>query len=163
MNFVKSFKKFCDGIDKVCIAVTVAMIAAMVAVTIAQIICREYFTALQWSEEVCRYLLVWATFLGASCVYKEGSHITITFLQEKFSPEKQKYIRVLVHIICIVAFIAVVYFGVKFSLKQKQLAPSLRIPMKYMYFSVPIGFGLMALHAVNEVIQTLTQKGGEEK
>lgn len=162
MNFVKGFKKFCDGIDKVCIAITVAMIAAMVVVTIAQIICREYFKALQWSEEVCRYLLVWATFLGASSVYKEGSHITITFLQDKFSPEKQKYILLAVHIICIIAFIAVVYFGFNFSMKQKQLAPSLRIPMKYMYLSVPIGFSLMALHAIDEVIQIIAKKGGEK-
>ena len=162
MNFIKAFKKFSDGIDKVCIAAAVVMIGIMVIVTIAQIICREYFKALQWSEEVCRFLLVWATFIGASCVYKEGTHITITFLQEKFSPEKQKLIQILVHIICLVAFVAVVYFGFKFSLKQKQLAPSLRIPMKYMYFSVPLGFGLMSLHAVNEILQFIGQKRGNK-
>ena len=60
MNFAKGFKKISDGIDKVCIAVVVAMIAAMVCVTIAQIVCRELSTVLdgvkplQWSEEVCR-------------------------------------------------------------------------------------------------------------
>ena len=163
MNFANGFKKFSDGIDKVCIAVVVAMIAAMVCVTIAQIVCREFFKALQWSEEVCRYLLVWATYLGASCVYKEGTHITITFMQGFFSPKVQRYIRIFVHVICIVAFIAIVYFGFNFAMKQMQLAPSLRIPMKYMYLSVPIGFGLMAIHAINEVLQQLTQKGGSLK
>ena len=162
MNFIKAFKKFSDGIDKVSIAACVVMIGLMVIVTIAQIICREYFKALQWSEEVCRFLLVWATFIGASCVYKEGTHITITFMQEKFSPEKQKLIQIFVHIICLIAFIAVVYFGFKFALKQKQLAPSLRIPMKYMYFSIPLGFGLMSVHAVNEVLQFIGQKGGKK-
>ncbi|MBR5467756.1 MAG: TRAP transporter small permease [Firmicutes bacterium] len=162
MNFIKAFKKFSDGIDKACIAAAVVMIGIMVIVTIAQIICREYFKALQWSEEVCRFLLVWATFIGASCVYKEGTHITITFLQDKFSPEKKKLIQIFVHIICLVAFVAVVYFGFKFALKQKQLAPSLRIPMKYMYFSVPLGFGLMSIHAVNEILQFIGQKGGNK-
>ena len=46
-------------------------------------------------------------------------------------------------------------------MKQMQLAPSLRIPMKYMYMSVPIGFGLMLIHAVNAVFEELFKsKGG---
>ena len=166
MNFAKGFKKISDGIDKVCIAVVVAMIAAMVCVTIAQIVCRELSTVLdgvkplQWSEEVCRYLLVWATFLGASCVYKEGSHITITFLQGFFPPKTQRYIRIFVHVLCVIAFCAVVYFGFTFAMKQMQLATSLRIPMKYMYLSVPIGFGLMLIHAINAIMELLQVKGG---
>ncbi len=164
MNFAKGFKKFSDGIDKVCIAIVVAMIAAMVCVTIAQIVYREFFKALQWSEEVCRYLLVWATFLGASSVYKEGSHITITFLQGFFSPKAQRYIRIFVHVLCAAAFCAVVYFGFGFAMKQMQLSPSLRIPMKYMYLSIPIGFGLMLIHAVNSIIDEVSQlKGGHEQ
>ena len=64
MNFAKGFKKFSDSIDKICTIIVVIMLAAMVVVTMAQIICRSWFTALQWSEEVNRYLLVWSTFLG---------------------------------------------------------------------------------------------------
>ena len=43
----------------------VLMIGAMVIITTAQIICRIWFTALSWSEEVTRFLLIWATFLGS--------------------------------------------------------------------------------------------------
>ena len=58
-------------------------------------------------------------------------------------------------------FCAVVYFGFNFAMKQMQLAPSLRIPMKYMYMSVPIGFVLMLIHAVNAVFEGLFKsKGG---
>ena len=160
MSFVKGFKKFSDGLDKLCIAVVVIMLAVMVGVTIAQIICRN-FKALQWSEEVCRYLLIWTTFLGASCVYKEGSHITITFIQGLFPPKVQRKIRIFVHIVCILVFFTVVYYSFTFGLRQNQLAPSLRIPMKYMYMSIPIGFSFMIVHAVNEVLQLLTAKGGK--
>lgn len=65
------------------------------------------------------------------------------------------------HILCIIAFCAVVYFGFYYAMKQAQLAPSLRIPMKYMYLSVPIGFSLMIVHAINEVLQLIQQKGGK--
>ena len=36
----------------------------------------------------------------------------------------------------------------------------LRIPMKYMYYSIPIGFGLMIIHAVDAILQILQEKGG---
>ena len=72
MDFANKFRKFSDGIDKLCIAIVVAMLAAMLCVTIAQIVCREWFRALQWSEEVCRYLLVWSTFLGARSAARDS-------------------------------------------------------------------------------------------
>lgn len=161
MNFAKGFKKFSDSIDKICTIIVVIMLAAMVVVTMAQIICRTWFTALQWSEEVNRYLLVWSTFLGASCVYKAGTHISITFVQGFFSPKVQRAIRIFVHVLCLLSFCAVVYFGLLYTLKQAQLAPALRIPLKYMYMSIPIGFSLMSVHAIDAILDLLQEKGGK--
>ena len=161
MGFANGFKKISDIIDKICLGVIVAMLGVMVIVTTAQIICRTAGSALQWSEEVNRYLLIWSTFLGASCVYKAGTHISITFVQAFFSPKVQRIIRIMVHVICILAFCAIVYYGFVYAGKQAQLAPALRIPMKYMYMSVPIGFGLMIIHAIDAILQILQEKGGK--
>lgn len=152
--------KLSDNIDKIVLAIVVVMLGAMVVVTTAQIVCRLTRNSLLWSEEVCRYLLVWATFLGASCVYKSGAHISITVVQNLFPPKTQRVIRIVVHVICILTFCAVVYFGILYAGKQHQLAPALRIPLKYMYYSVPIGFSLMILHAVDAIGQILKEKGG---
>lgn len=161
MNFAKSFKKLSNGIDKACVAIIVAMLAVMVVVTIAQIVCRLAGNSLQWSEELNRYLLVWSTFLGASCVYKAGTHISITFVQGLFSPQVQRAIRIFVHAVCIAAFCAVVYYGLIYSGKMVQQAPSLHIPMKYMYLSIPIGFSLMIVHAIDAILDLLQDKGGK--
>ena len=161
MNIAKGLKKISDGLDKICLVLIVLMLGTMVAVTTAQIICRSFFTALQWSEEMNRYLLVWSTFIGASCVYKAGTHISITFLQGFFSPKVQRVIRVFVHVLCIIVFSAIVVFGFEYAVKQVQMAPSLHIPMKYMYMSIPIGFGFMIVHALNEIVTILQTKGGK--
>ena len=84
MAVAKAINKVSDLLDKICSVILVAMLAGMVLTTSLQIICRVFFTALSWSEEVTRYLLVWSTFLGAGCVYKKGGHISVTFAQEKF-------------------------------------------------------------------------------
>ena len=161
MNIAKGLKKISDGIDKICLILIVLMLGAMVIVTTAQIICRSYFTALQWSEEMNRYLLVWSTFIGASCVYKAGTHISITFLHGFFSPKVQRGIRIFVHVLCIIVFCAIVTFGFEYATKQVQMAPSLHIPMKYMYMSIPFGFGIMIVHALNEIVTILQTKGGK--
>lgn len=82
MAFVKGFHKLSDVLDTICSYIIVVMLGAMVVITGAQIVCRMAFTALSWSEEATRYLLVWSSFLGASCVYKHSGHISITFIQD---------------------------------------------------------------------------------
>lgn len=161
MSVFKSYKKLSDGIDKICLAVVVIMLGLMVVITAAQIIGRISGHSLQWSEEATRYLLIWSTFLGASCVYKSGTHISITFVQNLFPPKVQRGMQVFVHILCIVMFCMVVYYGLLYAGKQSvQTSPSLGIPMQYMYLVVPIGFSLMIIHAVNAILEILQKKGG---
>ena len=63
------------------------LILAMVGITTMQVICRFFFTALTWSEELTRFLLVFASLVGASVGFKRGNHIAITALREKFSSQ----------------------------------------------------------------------------
>ena len=160
MKFSDVVKKISDGIDKACLVIIVAILAAMVVVTMAQIISRLAGDAFLWTEELNRYLLIWGTLIGASCAYKEGSHISITFVQGLCSAKNERKLRILVHVICLVAFIAMAYFSLEYALKQAQLAPVLRISMKYMYLSVPIGFSLLAIHALDALLQVRQEKGG---
>ena len=75
MKFANVVKKISDSIDKVCLAIIVAILGTMVVVTMAQIISRLAGDAFLWTEELNRYLLIWGTLIGAGCAYKEGSHI----------------------------------------------------------------------------------------
>ena len=160
MKFANVVKKISDGIDKICLAIIVAILGAMVVVTMAQIISRLAGNAFLWTEELNRYLLIWGTLIGAGCAYKEGSHISITFVQGMCSARTERMLRMFVHIVCLIAFIAMTYFSFEYAMKQAQLAPVLRIPMKYMYLSIPIGFSLMAIHALDALLQVLQEKGG---
>ena len=89
-----------DLLDRICGFLIVIIIGAMVVITTAQIICRIWFTALSWSEEVTRFLLIWSTFLGATCVYRRSGNIAITAVQALFPEKVQKGLRILVHIVC---------------------------------------------------------------
>jgi len=135
------------------------MLTAMVVVTGMQIICRVFFTALSWSEEATRYLLVWSTFIGGSVVYKHAGHISVTMLQDVFPKIAQKVLRIMVHIICGVFSAIAISFGLKYmGLQGNQLSAALRIPMRFMYMSIPVGFSIIELHVIDAIFQMIAKR-----
>ena len=137
-----------DVLDKVCSVAIVVMLGAMVAITGAQIICRTWFTALSWSDEVTRYLLIWSTFLGATVVYRHNGHISVTLLRDAVGPRLAKVLRVLVHVICFALFAVLLHYSSLYCMKLKKTATALPIKMKYIYSCIPVSMGIMMIHAL---------------
>lgn len=158
-TLINAYHKFSDIINKICTVLIVLLLSAMVIITIAQIYNRLAGHSLLWSEEACRFMLVWSTFIGASVAYKSGAHISVTLLQNALPAKAEKALRILVHVICVVVFCAIIYYGYKYAGRQMQMAPTLGFRMKWMYYSVPAGFGLMLIHAVDAIIEILQEKG----
>lgn len=159
MAIVKAINKASDLVDKVCCVILVVLLAGMVLVTSAQIVCRVFFNALSWSEEMARYLLVWSTFIGAGCVYKKGGHISVLIAQDLLPTGLRKMAQILVHLLCGAFFLLAVYYGFKYMGRQgTQLSAALRIPMSMMYMAIPVGSGIMLLHAFNAIMQIFTAK-----
>ena len=145
-------------LDQVCSALIVFMLGAMVIITGAQIICRTWFTALSWSDEVTRYLLIWSTFLGASVVYRHNGHISVTFVQDAMGPKWSRVLRVLVHAICFVLFAVLLYYSTRYCVKLKKTATAMPIKMKWIYMCIPISMGIMMIHSLLMGIEEATKE-----
>ena len=149
MNTLKKvLTPICDTINSICSFLIVVMLGAMVIITGAQIICRTWFTALTWSDEVTRYLLIWSTFLGATVVYRSNSHISVTLVQDAVKPKTAKALRVAVHAICFVLFAVLFYYSTLYCMKLKKTATAMPIKMKWIYMCIPISMVIMMLHAL---------------
>ena len=145
---MKALNKIRELLDRICGVLIVFMIGAMVILTTAQIIFRTWFTALSWSEEVTRYLLIWSTFLGSTCVYRHFGNIAITFIQDSVPVAVRKVLRILVQVICLVLFVLLCYYGTKYALNLKKTATSIPIRMCYIFMVVPISMGICIIHSV---------------
>ncbi|MCQ2436981.1 MAG: TRAP transporter small permease subunit [Clostridia bacterium] len=156
-GIVGALNKIADFLDTVCGALAVVLIAAMLIITAMQIIFRTFFTALIWSEQATRFMLIWATFIGTTCVYRRSGNIAITAVQDLFPPVIRKFLRVLVHVLCLVLFIAITYYGFRYVGKQTRKADSIPIKMKYVYVIIPISMIVCAYHAfvlmINEILR----------
>lgn len=159
MKFSGSIQTASTTVDKIATAATVLLLGSMIVITSMQIIFRFFFTALSWSEEAARYLLVWLTFIGAGCVHKRLGHIAVTSALNLVPPEPRRVLRVVSHLLCMLVFAVMVYYGVLYiRITGAQLSPAMRIPMGYIYLIIPIGGVVLLLHSLSH----LTEKRGED-
>lgn len=157
---MKTLETIADVFDWICGVLIVIMVALMVIFTTAQIICRTWFTSLTWAEEATRFLLIWASFLGATCVYRHSGNIAVTFVQDLFPPALRHVVRILVHAVCLVLFVVLFYYGVQYCGKQVRFAAAIPIKMKYVYMCLPISMCILAYQAFVLMLREI--RGGKE-
>ncbi len=93
-----------------------------------------------WSEELSRYLMVWAASLGAAVAFKEGSHVAVTLLSDQFHGITKKIFRWISQTIMLVFMVIVMVkgFALAFELRT-QISPAMEIPMTWPYLAIPVG------------------------
>ncbi len=152
-----SFLAFSQRVDRAATCLAVAALVTMTIVTTLQVVCRFFFTALSWSEELSRYLMIWLTFLGASMGVRRGTHIAVTFAVSPLPSKWSKSVTLLVHALVLYFFILVSYYGWRLmNLQAFQVSAGLGISMRYVYISLPVGGSLCAVHVLSEILQLLS-------
>jgi len=138
------------------------LLVAMTVVTFAQVFFRFVIMhALPWSEELSRYSLVWASFLGASIALKRGLHIGVETFLTKLPKERRRLVYLLTLVIIFIFLLVVLVKGFQMaSINMRQSSPAMRIPMGIPYLAIPIGSLIMVPHLLNELILGWKRKEG---
>ena len=113
----------------------------MVAVIFMQVIYRYVLhAALEWSEELTRYMQVYITFLGGAYAVRKRAHIGLDDFA-KMLPEKiQKVLGIVVDLVSLGFLGIVLVHGVQIMrIIVYQRTPSLGVPMYLMYAAIPLG------------------------
>lgn len=132
----------------------VAWFALVIVVMTLQVISRYVFgSPIKWSEEFARYSFVWISYLGcAYCVGADG-HTSITALKERLSEKGQKVLTIVGNVIMIGVFLRLMPIAIEYISKNGDFLTSImRIPFKYLYYSLPVGIGLSIIQLVMKVI-----------
>ena len=69
------------------------ILVSLVIISFAQVISRYVLhVSLSWSEESCRFLLMWLGMLSAAYGFKVKSHFSLSFIKNKFSIRFQRLV-----------------------------------------------------------------------
>ena len=115
-----------------------------------------------YSEEIAKYLFIWAVFFAMVYAVKENSHIITNIIPDR----TPKYIQRLIDIFSIVIFILfsifMIYYGYIYTLKMYQferLSEAMGVPLYYFCVSVPVGFSLVLLRLLQQLIKKIKYAG----
>ena len=138
-----------DSLNMVSEAVLFVMMTGMITVTTLQVICRIFFDALIWSEELTTYLLVAASLLGAAVGFKRGAHIAVTFLADRLPAPLRKATALLVQPLAVVFFAVVAFYGAELMKSEAmQTTPAMGISMTWIYLMYPVIGGITLVHLI---------------
>lgn len=153
---LKLLRRIERGLDAIIQPVVFAGMAALIGVITLQIVSRVLFTAVGWTEEVARFLLVWITFLAGTLAFQRGRHIAVTFVVDAL-PGRLRQIARLAALLVVLAFmIALIVIGYRYMQVQSfQKSASLRLSMTYVYAVMPICAAIMAWYSLVDIIELL--------
>jgi TRAP-type transport system small permease protein len=131
--------------------VLAALILVLILVTmVAQVAARYLFRApFSWSEELCRFSLVWLTFLAAAYLMAQQRHITVDLWSHLLRHSPRRWADAAVHGIVTTTCLLLFFGSWPFVWYVHPVSsPALGIPRSFWYGGVSVGLLLMAFHSL---------------
>jgi TRAP-type C4-dicarboxylate transport system permease small subunit len=144
------------GLDAIIQPVVFVGMAALIGVITLQIVSRVLFTAVGWTEEVARFLLVWITFLAGTLAFQRGRHIAVAFAVDALPGRLRQVARVIALLIVLAFMITLIVIGYRYMQVQSfQKSASMRLSMTYVYAVMPICAAIMAWYSLVDILELL--------
>lgn len=148
-----------DKFEKTMVTV---LLSTMTVVVFLQVFFRFVIKgSLPWSEELARYLMVWAVFIGASMGAKVGAHIGVEAFVSFFPKKLRMAAIVLSGFLSVLFCLIILILSSKVVLSIKaagQLSPAMEIPMYWAYLSVPVGMILMGMRFIQATVSKFKEE-----
>jgi TRAP-type C4-dicarboxylate transport system permease small subunit len=105
-----------------------------------------------WADEFNNFLFVWVGFLGAAYIMGEDGHIRVTAIFTLLPRTVRFCVMQISNLIFL--FMCVIFLEPCYRLlKAVTFSGIMRIPLEYIYIVIPLSFGFMGLHIINNIIR----------
>ena len=147
------------AIDKIIYYFLVLLMAVMSILGVFQVVGRLVGVVPSWTEEAIRFLFIWASCVGAAIGIKEHIHIGIDILVNLLPFVARKVIDIVVQLGLIAFDVFIIKFGFDMVARtMTQASPALRLPMAYVYLTVPV-MGILGLYySIFEIVRIIRAK-----
>ena len=142
------------------------MFAITLAIVVVNVFMR-YFVGhvLPWGEEVATSCFVYTTVIGAAWCLRTHQHVGVDLVVDRMPAGMRNVVQLLTDLIIVVLNSYITYLSVQFIISSKvKTMPILKISSVYLNAYLFIGFGLMAIYSLVNMIQDarkMLKKEGE--
>lgn len=148
-------KKALGGIESITEWTITILIGAMVLNIAGGVFFRYVLgNSLYWTEELGRYLMIWAGLLGAVIAMKGDEHVGISMAVERFPPRIRRWLSLMARLVVSI-FLAVILAKsfVQLSSLSIQRSSAMEIPMIVPYLSVTVSVLLMSVENLVHIVR----------
>jgi len=137
------------------ILAAIAFISLCVSVSI-QVIARYLFNhAFGWGEEFPIFIFLWVSFLAAAVAYRDGDHLSVDFIVEKYPPKIRRIVHYVNLILCLVFVLLLLYYEGQMTWSTRTSTfVVMKISKAFCYVGIPISCLLLAVF----IIERLTKR-----
>jgi TRAP-type C4-dicarboxylate transport system permease small subunit len=149
---MQTFKTIAELLYRLTRAVAIAALVVMTFIVCANIFARSVLNAsFAWSEEVARFLMIWAALCGAAMAVRRGAHFRMD-LSTQFGVSL-KWLNQLPSCAAVGVGLLLFWQGlILVELASMQLATGTQIPMSIPYLCLPISGFLMVVFGLEALL-----------
>jgi TRAP-type C4-dicarboxylate transport system permease small subunit len=148
--FIKKVEEYAESI-----AAFLTIFAA--SVIFLGVILRNVFkTSPSWISELPTYAFTWAVFLGLMAAFSRGPQLGLDMIVRRFTHKWQQIIYYFSAVVMLVISVILMWLGSVLTVQQfltdAVSNTALRFPLWVVSLALPVGFLLLAIHAVIRII-----------
>jgi TRAP-type C4-dicarboxylate transport system permease small subunit len=138
------------------------LVAAMVAIVWFGVVSRYLLEwGVTWTEELSRYVMIWAALLAVSCGAYRREHIGLEFLPQKLAPRARRGLKLVLDLIGFAFFLYLAIFGLGMVRDGAgQFATIFGMTMQLPFAAVPAAAGLTAYQIAVSILRDLRGDAG---
>lgn len=177
---MNGYRRFANGlyavnkaVSKVELIIISAIMAVLTLVMFWQVLTRYCLSIpATWAEELCRFLFIWASYIGSAYAVFSCEHIEIDLIDniiiDKCKNPQRVFAWLKKIVILVIAVFCAYFFKIYFSYvlqiaKLKQFSGAMEIDMVYPMSSGIAGLGLIIFHAVSLLLMPLEEPKNDNK
>jgi C4-dicarboxylate transporter DctQ subunit len=161
MKFVNFYSKIMEILFKLIRLFLAVALVLMVAITSLEVIRRYLFGAsFVWAEELVKFLLVAVTFIGGAAAFRAGGMAFLDLITCRLRGKAEKAVKLINNVIIIgfCSFLSSQGFTYTFlPMVAAMKSPGLKLNMSVVYITIPLGFTLIALFAVEQILRQFAE------
>ncbi len=152
-----AFGRLVRGLDRLFALLASLALLGIAAVVILQIVARTALpSSPAWTEELSRYLFIYMVALSAGLVLRRDQHVNVELFQQHLGRRGQWLYRALICLaVGVFAAMMLPYAWQYAQIGAFQTSPTLRLPMRYVFFSTVVLFALTTLYAAIGFIEAV--------
>jgi TRAP-type C4-dicarboxylate transport system permease small subunit len=143
--------KASEFLNKIVSHLCVVTIGGMTFVVLLGVLFRYVFRMpLSWSEELSRYLMIWAASLAISIGIRENEHVGLTVLLDSAKTKASRiFLGTIIFLVVLGFLIIMVYYSILMTIEAKyQISMGLGITMVLPSLAIPVSMGLAVIQLI---------------